>query len=436
MDKIILNVLAGLTVGFADIYMWHRLYNKKINFKDYKLYISITLIAIISNLNYYLVNNYVKIFSITLFCMFVNAYLFNKRNNEILIAPIVSQFIILIVESVLIAPLYFLLDFINLKLSTISFNALYLNILISILSCLISRLKWPRKLFIKLVKITDKLSERFLFVFLGFMAIVSNFFIMLPYYELDSIYIVCINFIIIIFYVFIIFKMMEQKNSNIKINNKYNIVNNTLKEVEQNVTRLKITNHENKNQLLTIRNMLKKGEKSDKIMNHIDTIVKQKVEDDENLMFQTSTIMNSMISSIIYSKMLTMKENKIDSKLVVDRDIRKLDLGEMDEDLSAEVCKIIGVYLDNAIEEVIKLDKKIVSIELYCEDKCLCIDISNNFEGEIDTEKINIPGYTTKNDGHGYGLSLVKEIIDSNQNLSSNLEINNDIFKQKLKIKM
>lgn len=42
------------------------------------------------------------------------------------------------------------------------------------------------------------------------------------------------------------------------MNNKYNMTNTTLKELEQNVSRLKITNHENKNQLLTIRNMIKK----------------------------------------------------------------------------------------------------------------------------------------------------------------------------------
>ena len=57
------------------------------------------------------------------------------------------------------------------------------------------------------------------------------------------------------------------------MNNKYNMTNTTLKELEQNVSRLKITNHENKNQLLTIRNMIKKGEDSDKIIKHIEKIV-------------------------------------------------------------------------------------------------------------------------------------------------------------------
>lgn len=46
------------------------------------------------------------------------------------------------------------------------------------------------------------------------------------------------------------------------------------------------------------------------------------------------------------------------------------------------------------------------------------------------------PGYTTKENGHGYGLSLVREIIESNDRLSSEREIKDNIFKQILKIKM
>ena len=51
-------------------------------------------------------------------------------------------------------------------------------------------------------------------------------------------------------------------------------------------------------------------------------------------------------------------------------------------------------------------------------------------------EKMDNPGYTTKENGHGYGLSLAREIIESNDRLSSEREIKDNIFKQILKIKM
>lgn len=230
--------------------------------------------------------------------------------------------------------------------------------------------------------------------------------------------------------------MFEEKSRYIKMNNKYNMTNTTLKELEQNVSRLKITNHENKNQLLTIRNMIKKGEDSKNLIKHIENIVNTKIKDDETLMLQTSTITNSMISSIVYSKMLTMKENDVDVDLIISRDIKDLYLSDISDELAVEVCKIIGVYLDNALEEVSKYEEKIINIEFYAEKKTLCIAISNNFEGEIDFEKMDNPGYTTKENGHGYGLSLVREIIESNDRLSSEREIKDNIFKQILKIKM
>lgn len=304
------------------------------------------------------------------------------------------------------------------------------------MSLFLIRLKCVKKLYKFLVGTTDNISTKTLVLVLSVVIVMTNFYAASQYYRMNSKYMLIINSSFIIIYSFIVFKMLEQKNRYIKISNKYNMTNTTLKELEQNVTRLKITNHENKNQLLTIRNMIKKGEDSKSLIKHIENIVNTKIKDDETLMLQTSTITNSMISSIVYSKMLTMKENDVDVDLIISRDIKDLYLSDIPDELAAEVCKIIGVYLDNALEEVSKYEEKIINIEFYAEKKTLCIAISNNFEGEIDFEKMDNPGYTTKENGHGYGLSLAHEIIESNDRLSSEREIKDNIFKQILKIKM
>lgn len=433
MDNIISVMIGSLLLCVTSVYMWRILYNEKYNYKNFKNYLVLIILIIFTSFNHIFVNNFVKVFTVTFALVLSNYFIFKKKINEIIIAPLITQFIVFISESILLIIANFIFSLTSNDLMSMCYGTIGINIIVFLLSLFLIRLKCVKKLYKFLVGTTDNISTKTLVLVLSVVIVMTNFYAASQYYRMNSKYMLIINSSFIIIYSFIVFKMLEQKNRYIKISNKYNMTNTTLKELEQNVTRLKITNHENKNQLLTIRNMIKKGEDSKSLIKHIENIVNTKIKDDETLMLQTSTITNSMISSIVYSKMLTMKENDVDVDLIISRDIKDLYLSDIPDELAVEVCKIIGVYLDNALEEVSKYEEKIINIEFYAEKKTLCIAISNNFEGEIDFEKMDNPGYTTKENGHGYGLSLAREIIESNDKLSSEREIKDNIFKQILK---
>lgn len=436
MDNIISVMIGSLLLCVTSVYMWRILYNEKYNYKNFKNYLVLIILIIFTSFNHIFVNNFVKVFTVTFALVLSNYFIFKKKINEIIIATLITQFIVFISESILLIIANFIFSLTSNDLMSMCYGTIGINIIVFLLSLFLIRLKCVKKLYKFLVGTTDNIFTKTLVLVLSVVIVMTNFYAASQYYRMNSKYMLIINSSFIIIYSFIVFKMLEQKNRYIKISNKYNMTNTTLKELEQNVTRLKITNHENKNQLLTIRNMIKKGEDSKSLIKHIENIVNTKIKDDETLMLQTSTITNSMISSIVYSKMLTMKENDVDVDLIISRDIKDLYLSDIPDELAVEVCKIIGVYLDNALEEVSKYEEKIINIEFYAEKKTLCIAISNNFEGEIDFEKMDNPGYTTKENGHGYGLSLAREIIESNDKLSSEREIKDNIFKQILKIKM
>lgn len=430
MDNIISVMIGSLLLCVTSVYMWRILYNEKYNYKNFKNYLVLIILIIFTSFNHIFVNNFVKVFTVTFALVLSNYFIFKKKINEIIIAPLITQFIVFISESILLIIANFIFSLTSNDLMSMCYGTIGINIIVFLLSLFLIRLKCVKKLYKFLVGTTDNISTKTLVLVLSVVIVMTNFYAASQYYRMNSKYMLIINSSFIIIYSFIVFKMLEQKNRYIKISNKYNMTNTTLKELEQNVTRLKITNHENKNQLLTIRNMIKKGEDSKSLIKHIENIVNTKIKDDETLMLQTSTITNSMISSIVYSKMLTMKENDVDVDLIISRDIKDLYLSDIPDELAVEVCKIIGVYLDNALEEVSKYEEKIINIEFYAEKKTLCIAISNNFEGEIDFEKMDNLGYTTKENGHGYGLSLAREIIESNDKLSSEREIK-DIYLNK-----
>ena len=61
--------------------------------------------------------------------------------------------------------------------------------------------------------------------------------------------------------------------------------------------------------------------------------------------------------------------------------------------------------------------------------------LSNNYKDKINISEVDMKGYTTKGFGHGYGLSLVKDILSKNDVLTQKRELNGIYFVQKLYIK-
>ena len=154
-------------------------------------------------------------------------------------------------------------------------------------------------------------------------------------------------------------------------------------------------------------------------------------------MLETSIIPAGGLRGLIYSKILTMDNLDIDYELEFSREIKTVDLiNNIDDSTMLDICKIVGVYLDNAIQAVEYLDEKYINIEMYLEHNNLIISISNNYIGKLEIDKFEEMKYTTKKNGHGYGLTLSKQIIDNNSLLSNEKRVTNDTFSQILKIKM
>lgn len=247
-----------------------------------------------------------------------------------------------------------------------------------------------------------------------------------------------INFILSLIVIFsqalITILLFFERNDKVKIQTEYECAVKNLKEYEGMLDYQRVTNHENKNDLLVIKGMVEKRDKN--TIKYIDNIIKTEKEPNDTYLYQTNKIPSGGLRGLVYYKTLLMKEKNINVSLDISNSVRKIDFEKMDLDFNRDVCRIIGVFLDNAIEAVCNEKNKNISITMNYDKDKFTIIIMNNFTGVIDMDLIDNKGYTTKNSGHGYGLSLVKELVSKYDNISNKRIITQNIFKQEINIDM
>ncbi len=99
------------------------------------------------------------------------------------------------------------------------------------------------------------------------------------------------------------------------------------------------------------------------------------------------------------------------------------------------LCRIVGILLDNAIDASRKTMEKFIGVEVYKEKESTIIVIDNSFEGKIDLDQINNKNYSTNGSGRGLGLYILKNTIKKIDNMVFEQSINNNLFTSKIIVK-
>lgn len=314
-------------------------------------------------------------------------------------------------------------------------GSLYGNFSICLFALIIISNKYIVKIcycFLEIMKKSKKVLNYFI---VAYFLITINILLYIAYYDYSNFYLLLINSILVITYGLIIYSLLNEKNVNEKFKEENQVLIQNLNEYEKMLDYQRVNNHENKNQLLVIKSMVEKEDK--KAIEYINEIIKEKREDNELMYTKAKRIPSGGLQGLVYQKMLAMQENFINVILDVSSNVRKIDFSILSSKMNYDICRIMGIILDNAIEETIKFNRKEreIVISMYI-DELFVIEVSNRIKDNIELDKIYEKGYTSKEKGHGYGLSLLKKIIDKNDNVINELKITNDIFTQIIKIKM
>lgn len=432
MSNFVGNIVGSLAILLSSLYIWHKLFDISFGFKSIKNYLICLISMILIIVNYFYTYVFIRIIIVSIIFCFTNKFIYKRNNNQTIVSTIISQMILFVAD---ISFGMIVLCAFNFDISKITmfYGTLLANVTALIISIIFANLKIVKKLYDFLIDLVETVRQRKVILFALLIIISLNILLALIYFKLNTYYIFFINVILIMIYSYVVVKNLETSSRNEVIKTENESLMDSLHQYEDMVDRQRVDNHENKNQLLIIKNMIKKNDKD--VVKYIETIVKDQMEDDEALYTRVMTIPSGGLQGIIYQKMLVMKDEHIKFSLDVGRGVREIELNKLSMDDNYRLCKIVGVFLDNAIEESRKIDDKCIMISLFVDEGDFVIEVSNKFEGKIDVDKLDESGYTTKGDGHGYGLSLVKKILSETDVFENERSIKRNVFKQIIKIK-
>lgn len=161
----------------------------------------------------------------------------------------------------------------------------------------------------------------------------------------------------------------------------------------------------------------------------------QECKDVNNMgILDPNIIKNPGVYSILTTKYFLAEENNIKMNIEVMIDLDNLEVSNY------QLCKILAILLDNAIEAAKECKEKIINVKFIkdfrANKKLIIIENSYN-EIDIDIDKIFTKGYTSKKDGkkqHGLGLWTVRKILCKSNNLNLFTTKRNELFCQQLEI--
>lgn len=141
-----------------------------------------------------------------------------------------------------------------------------------------------------------------------------------------------------------------------------------------------------------------------------------------------SHIKISPLKSLLSSKIVNAHSKSIDVKIEIVDDIEAINMSTID------ICRIIGILFDNAIDGSVLCDYKFIHfVVLNVDNKTIFIINNSCLESTPPVYKVFEKNFSTKGKDRGIGLNNVKELIDkSYKNVLLNTKIENCTFNQEL----
>ena len=245
-----------------------------------------------------------------------------------------------------------------------------------------------------------------------------------------------ISIFIMIAFIIILLSLIRQTIKNNNLINQYDKLLEFMTTYEQEIEKQRILRHEIKNEFRTIRAKICDNQENKEIIEYIDEIVNDKYEINKEKYAKFGNLPPNGIKGLCYFKTQEAEDKGIKVSLNISTKIKNSTIYNLTIKEQRDFGRILGVYLDNAIEASKESKEKQIGIEAYANsNKEFKMIITNTYNNEIDRTKIGIENFSTKGKNRGHGLLLVKQLINKNEIFEINTEIRKNLYIQKIEIK-
>lgn len=424
-------LIGGIFIAIFFVYSGKVLLHTKFQ-NELKNILIVLILILFVVINYLFLDNVVKMMTLYIVVLFVYKLIFKKNVTQCAIASLIAYLILALGEIAFVIALSILreLNLIsNMAIFTGSALANYCICLFSLL--LLQPIKRICAKAISKVKENNKFILIFTFSIV-LTAICSVFYKMqILNWKYDDM--LFLNIVLIISMIYIGVVIIKQHLEKSKISDDYEKYLEYSKQNETLVEQYSMSQHENKNELIIIRSMVHKS--NTKLLEYLDEIIQAKDNIKDAWIRYLRYIPFGGLKGIFHNKVSVMKEEGINVFLSISKDVTKSCLKDLNMKENNQLSKIIGVFLDNAREASLSSSEKEVSVCVYMEDEVVVFEISNTYSNIVDIEKMYVSGFSSKGKKRGYGLALVKTLVDEASIFENITDVKDEYFVQILKVK-
>lgn len=252
--------------------------------------------------------------------------------------------------------------------------------------------------------------------------------------DIEFNYNLIISILTMIIFAGILFSLIKQTVDYNNLNKRYENILEFMTNYEEEVEKQRVLRHETKNAFLTIKSKITDKMANKEIIKYIDNILQDdtKMNNEEYAKFKN--LPPNGIKGLCYYKVQEAINKGIKVSTSISNRLSKTKLFKLNTKEMKDLAKLLGIYLDNAIEASTESKEKGIGLEVYSIKDSVKIIISNSYNHNADLSKVGNNKYSTKGKNRGHGLLLAKNIINSNNIFNLENEITAKLFIQKITI--